>query len=575
MSFTEAQLPSSLNINLTTHYSGLSTPVGIYNCGDNRLFVLEQSQGDIEIIDTNGAYIGKFLDLTGVISTGSERGLLGLAFHPNYLSNGFFFVNYTNTAGNTVIAKYSVSGNPNIANAASAVILLTITQDFSNHNGGHLAFGPDGNLYIGMGDGGSGGDPNNRAQNPLSLLGKMLRINVTGVPTFTIPSTNPYFGQTDTLPAIWAMGARNPWKFSFDDLTGDMWIGDVGQNAWEEINMEPAGTPGGSNWGWRCYEGFNDYNINNCNGSTYYDFPVKEYSHGSPYNFCSITGGIVYRGAKYPGMQGHYFFTDYCAGGIYTLFANGLGGYTETLADPGPGFGNVAFGTDTNGNLYLCNASGTIYEIVDNCGPFSPTITTNGIGGLQAVAGTQYWWWNNGTIVNGANNQTFTPTASGTYYATVSNGTCTRQTNSVLWIVQSGIPGCTYSSALNFNAEADVDDGSCIFPLYGCIDPLANNYDGAANTDNGTCLYGVPGCLDPYACNYDSDVDYQDCTLCDYATCQGCTEPCAENYDPSASIDDGSCIACAQCPGDLNNDGIVGLADLLVFVANFGSLCSE
>jgi glucose/arabinose dehydrogenase len=273
-SLIEAQNPTSLNVNLVPLYSGLNNPVGIYHCNDNRLFVLEQSQGDIEIIDTNGVYIGKFLDLTSLISTGGERGLLGMAFHPDYLSNGYFYVNYTNLAGNTVIARYTVSANPNVANASSAFILLTITQDFSNHNGGHIAFGPDGYLYIGMGDGGSGGDPNNRAQNPLSRLGKMLRIDVDNGTPYGIPASNPYFGQTDTLPEIWAMGMRNPWKFSFDELTGDMWIGDVGQNAQEEIDFEPAGSPGGSNWGWRCYEGLNAYSTTSLSSNILTAHPI-------------------------------------------------------------------------------------------------------------------------------------------------------------------------------------------------------------------------------------------------------------------------------------------------------------
>jgi hypothetical protein len=550
--------------------------VGIYNCGDNRLFVLEQTQGDIEIIDTNGAYIGKFLDVTPLISNGSERGLLGMAFHPDYLNNGFFFINYTNLAGNTVVARYTVSANANIANAASAQVMITITQDFSNHNGGHLAFGPDGYLYIGMGDGGSGGDPNNRAQNPLSLLGKMLRLDIDNGLPYSIPASNPYFGQVDTLPEIWALGMRNPWKFSFDELTGEMWIGDVGQNLWEEIDVEPASSSGGYNWGWRCYEGFNAYNTAGCNGSGFYDQPVKNYSHGAPYNFCSITGGLVYRGAKYPGMQGHYFFTDYCAGGIYTLRPDGLGGYLETLADAGPGFGNVAFGTDKNQNLYLCNTNGTIYEIIDNCGSFNPSISSTGLGGLTSSSGTQYWWWLNGTVVGGATSQNYTPTASGSYYATVNNGTCIRQTNSIEWLIQTGIPGCTYPAASNYNAEAEVDDGSCLFDIFGCTNPLASNYDPNATSDDGSCLLGIAGCLEPMACNYNPFADYSDCSLCDFTSCLGCTEPCADNYDPSALIDNGTCVPCnlSPCAADFNDDGLVGISDLLFFVGQFGTLCN-
>jgi hypothetical protein len=402
----------------------------------------------------------------------------------------------------------------------------------------------------------------------------MLRIDVDNGTPYGIPSSNPYFGQTDTLPEIWAMGMRNPWKFSFDELTGDMWIGDVGQNAQEEIDFEPAGSPGGSNWGWRCYEGLNAYNLSGCNGSSFYDFPVKQYSHSAPYSFCSITGGIVYRGSKFPGMYGHYFFTDYCASTIYTLYPDGNGGYTETNVDGGPGFGNVAFGTDANSNLYLANIGGTIYEIEDDCGTFDPVITASGLE-LQATAGTQYWWWLNGTQIPGATSQTFTPTSSGLYYATVSNGTCTRQTNSLQWLVQSGVPGCTYAQAINYNSEATVDDGSCILPAPGCTDPAAANYDPQANTDNGSCLYGIGGCMEPLACNYDPAATYEICGSCEFSTCQGCTQSCADNYDPNATIDDGSCTGCEvqTCAGDLNGDQVVGTADLLIFVANYGLSC--
>jgi Glucose / Sorbosone dehydrogenase len=403
----------------------------------------------------------------------------------------------------------------------------------------------------------------------------MLRIDVNNGLPYTIPASNPYFGQTDTLPEIWALGMRNPWKFSFDALTGDMWIGDVGQNNWEEIDMEPAGSAGGYNWGWRCYEGFNPNNTGGCNGIAFYDFPVDEYNHGAPYNFCSITGGLVYRGSKYPGMQGHYFFTDYCAGAIYSLFPNGLGGYTETLVDAGPGFGNVAFGTDKNQNLYLCNISGTIYKVVDNCGTFNPSISANGTGGLISTAGTQYWWWQNGTIVSGATSQNYAPTSSGTFYATVSNGTCTRRTNSIQWVVQGGIPGCTYPSASNYNPDADVDDGSCIFDILGCTNPLAINYDPSATLEDGSCIIGTVGCMEPFACNYDPFAEYSDCSLCDFTSCLGCTEPCASNFDPSAIIDDGSCEPCTPgtCQADFNGDGLVGISDLLFFVGQFGVEC--
>ncbi|MBL7943717.1 MAG: PQQ-dependent sugar dehydrogenase [Flavobacteriales bacterium] len=573
-----AQNPTPLNINLVVFKTGMLNPVGVYNCGDHRLFILEQNEGDIEIVDTSGTSLGKFLDLTGLISTGGERGLLGLAFHPNYAVNGFFYVNYTNLDGNTVIARYTVSGNPNIANAGSAQILMTITQDFANHNGGNLAFGPDGYLYIGMGDGGSGGDPNNRAQNPLSRLGKMLRIDVDGGTPYAIPPTNPFFGQIDTLPEIWALGMRNPWKFSFDALTGDLWIGDVGQNAWEEIDLELAGSPGGYNWGWRCYEGNVSYNLAGCQPMSNYDFPVAVYSQALPEDFCSIIGGIVYRGSTYPGMYGYYILTDYCEGGMHTLYPNGLGGYIKYEADAGPGFGNVALGTSSSGEMYLANVGGTIYKVTDACGSFNPQLTSDGDGNLLATDGeSQYWWWHNGTMVTGTGAvSSYAPTLEGTWYATVNNGSgCTRKTNELQWVIAEGVPGCTYADALNYDPAAGVDDGSCLWAVMGCTDEAANNYDAGANTDDGSCLYGMAGCLEPVACNYSPDADYHDATLCEFDSCWGCTQSCALNYDPDAIYDDGSCTGCIDCMGDLNGDLVVNITDLLMFVGAFGTICNE
>ncbi len=487
-----AQSLTPPDIVLETFYTGANVPVGIYNCGDHRLFILEQNQADIEIIDTTGQYIGKFLDLSSLASTGGERGLLGLAFHPNYLTNGYFFVNYTNTAGNTVIARYSASGNENLADPASVATVLTINQPYSNHNGGHIAFGPDGYLYVGMGDGGSGGDPEARSQNPQTLLGKMLRINVDALP-YTIPDTNPFIAQTDTLPEIWALGVRNPWKFSFDRATGDMWMGDVGQNLWEEINFEPAESAGGYNWGWRCYEGNVAYNTNGCGAAANYDFPVKVHAHNE--GFCSITGGVVYRGAAYPALDGVYFYSDFCDGDVFSLVPNGAGGFTSANL-VAAGNGVVAFGEDASGEVYIVKTSNIIYKVHDSC-PFYPLLNTSAPGQLQADAEMSYVWYRDDELISGAQSQTFAPMQSGTYYAWVSNGTCTRQTNSVDWIVRAGLGGCTYGNALNYMPTAQVDDGSCTF---------------------------------------------------------------------SASCD---------CPADLDVDGVITVQDLLLFLAEYGSLCNE
>ena len=352
------------DVNLDTFATGFNNPVNIQNAGDDRLFIVEQG-GVIKVVDASGnTNTTPFLNINSVVgSSGNEQGLLGLAFHPDYATNGFFFVNYTNNSGNTVIARYSVSANPDIADANSAQILLTINQPFSNHNGGSVVFGPDGYLYIGMGDGGSGGDPNNNAQNGNSLLGKILRIEVGAASTYSIPTDNPFVGDTSTLDEVWAIGVRNPWKFSFDRDNGDLWIGDVGQNAIEEID-HVTGTGAGLNYGWRCYEGNATFNTSGCGGASNYTMPVAQYNQGgTPYK-CAITGGFVYRGSLYPDFTGLYFFADYCSNEIGTVDPNN--GNQITLNN---GFsGNLScFGEDVNGELYVAGLSnGIIYKIKDD-----------------------------------------------------------------------------------------------------------------------------------------------------------------------------------------------------------------
>ena len=345
-------------IALQSFGTGFASPVDIENCGDNRLFVVEQD-GLIRILNSNGTINPTpFLNITSLTNQSGEQGLLGLAFHPNYSTNGLFYINYTNTSGNTVIARYSVdSGNPNLANA-TGTILLTITQPFSNHNGGTLKFGPDGYLYIGMGDGGSGGDPGNRAQNINELLGKMLRIDVNSGTPYGIPPTNPYVGIAGA-DEIWAIGLRNPWKFSFDRQTGDLWIADVGQNQYEEVNRATA-SEGGLNYGWRCYEGNTAYNTVGCAAQSTMKSPLFTTNHTN--GFCSITGGYVYRGTQYPNFQGKYFFSDYCKAQIGS--SDSLGNVTFSATFSGNNF--VSFGEDVNGELYVASINGTIYKLIDS-----------------------------------------------------------------------------------------------------------------------------------------------------------------------------------------------------------------
>jgi len=370
----------AVGIALTPFANGIGSVVDIANAGDSRLFAVQQD-GHIRVVQSDGTVLGTdFLDLSGLVSGGSEQGLLGLAFHPDYFSNGFFYVNYTDTSGDTVIARYSVSGSPmtsNVANPGSASVILTIAQPFSNHNGGDLAFGPnDGYLYIGMGDGGSACDDGDHAQDPMDLLGKMLRIDVDSGSPYAIPPSNPFAGPDGVLDEIWALGTRNPWRFSFDRANGNLYIGDVGQNALEEIDFQPASSGGGENYGWDCYEGNSLASAASgcsttatCAPASQFTFPAHEYSHGG--GRCSVTGGYVYRGAQSPSIVGHYFFADYCSGDFYSLTTpdNGTTWSLESFGAP-VGFNPTTFGEDAGGEIYVAGqGSNTIYRITAGTPP--------------------------------------------------------------------------------------------------------------------------------------------------------------------------------------------------------------
>jgi glucose/arabinose dehydrogenase len=493
------QAPTPLQVETQSFLTGLSKPVGIHHMGDDRLFIVEQHTAEIEIYNTSGTFVGQFLDLGGTVATGNEQGLLGLAFHPQYTINGKLYIHRNNTSGTSEIIEYTVLGDPltsNVADAGSGVIILSMSQPFSNHNGGCIAFGPDGYLYIGMGDGGSGGDPLNSGQTGTSLLGKMLRIGVTGNGAYFVPLDNPFVGDAGVLDEIWAQGLRNPWRFSFDKSTGDLWIGDVGQNAWEEIDFQPASSTGGENWGWRCYEGFHTYNTGGCSGAGSYDDPVQEYSHGSPYNFCSITGGVVYRGTEFPAMQGHYIFTDYCAGQLYSLKDDGAGGFDQLTVNSTGNFGYVSFGEDANGEIYVADLSGQVYRLVDPCDDVTPTISVAG-GDLVCTAGPSYYWYLDGNILAGANASSYTPTVAGQYSCVVDNGAgCAVESNILDYAFLGGVLGCTYSDATNYDSAASLDDGTCLFDFINdCPADLDDN--GIVNTADLLFMLGAFGEICP------------------------------------------------------------------------------
>lgn len=357
---------SSYDISFTKVADGFKSPVYVTDAGDDtgRLFVVEQG-GTIRIIENRKVLDTPFLDISNLVDTdGTERGLLSVAFHPDYKNNGLFFVDYTGEPnGDTVIARYHVSDDPNVADAQSGETKLTIEQPEPNHNGGQLQFGPDGYLYVGIGDGGGQGDRHGsigNGQNLGALLGKILRIDINKDP-YAIPQDNPFVNQGGARPEIWAYGLRNPWRFSFDRATGDLYIADVGQSSYEEVNFQPASSHGGENYGWRIMEGKHCYNPSSGCDQSGITLPFTEYSHDV--GGCSITGGYVYRGAMYPWLNGVYFFTDYCTGILWSAARDASGNWqvekrlTEAISPS-------SFGEDQAGELYLVgHGDGAIYKL--------------------------------------------------------------------------------------------------------------------------------------------------------------------------------------------------------------------
>ena len=341
--------------------AGFSNPIHLTApTGDARLFVVEQG-GVIKIIANGQVLGGPFLDISSLVQSGGERGLFSMAFHPQYDTNGYFYVNYTDNGGDSRIVRYTVSGDPNVADPNSAKLILSLAQPAGNHNGGQVAFGADGMLYIGFGDGGGGGDPQGHGQNINTLLGSLLRIDVDGGDPYAVPGNNPFVGQAGA-DEIWAYGLRNPWRFSFDRVADFLYVADVGQNDWEEVNAV-ASTQAGVNYGWNTMEAMHCYNAASCNSSGLTP-PVLEYSNAG--GNCSVTGGYVYRGDAMTDVQGHYFYSDYC-GGFLRSFKFSVGSLTDDVEWGVGDVGRVlSFGEDASGELYVLSNNGNVYRLVES-----------------------------------------------------------------------------------------------------------------------------------------------------------------------------------------------------------------
>jgi glucose/arabinose dehydrogenase len=359
--------PTDAHIHLRLLASGLSKPVFATSArdGTGRIFIVEQT-GKIKILKNGLVRSTPFLNLTSQVSRGGEQGLLGLAFHPNFTTNRKLYVNFTNVAGNTIIREYRASStNPNVVATSTARRILKIDQPYANHNGGMLAFGPDGYLYIGMGDGGGAGDPGNRAQNKGSLLGKLLRININGTTAtraYRIPSGNPYVGAAGANE-IWQLGLRNPWRFSFDRATGNLWIGDVGQGRYEEVDRAvrtSSGAGKGVNWGWRVLEGSHCYSPSTGCSTAGKTMPLLDYDHAN--GRCAVTGGYVYRGSAIPVLRGGYVFADYCSGEIWVVPA-GAGAPASKVSLLDTNLLISSFGENARGELFVTDLNGRLYRI--------------------------------------------------------------------------------------------------------------------------------------------------------------------------------------------------------------------
>lgn len=356
---TEGPDPGFTGLDTQMVAAGLTNPLYLTAPpGDPRLFVAEQP-GRIRIVADESLLATPFLDITDRVLDGGERGLLSVAFHPNYATNGYFYVDYTDMSGDTRVERYRVSADPNLADQGSAKLILFVDQPYANHNGGLVLFGPDGMLYVGLGDGGSGGDPHGYGQNRGVLLGKVLRLDVDRGDPYAIPADNPFLGVSGARGEIWAYGLRNPWRFAFDREAGLLYIADVGQNRQEEVDVAP-GSAGGLNYGWSVMEGDGCYGASTCDRSGL-TLPVLTYARSG--GNCSVIGGFAYRGEHMAALRGHFFYSDYCGGWVKSFRYDGSGAADQR--DWSLTLGSVlSFGEDAAGELYVLSADGKVYRLV-------------------------------------------------------------------------------------------------------------------------------------------------------------------------------------------------------------------
>lgn len=430
-----------LRLDLRPWAQGIGQVVYVTHCGDDRLFAVSQWGGIFIITDSMEVASTPFLDISDRVVNGGERGMLGLAFDPAFADNGHFYVHYMAQGGGygvSTLSRFTLStDDPDAADPLSEVVMRTHAQPSPIHQGGHLEFGPDGMLYVALGDGGPGGDPADRAQDPGSPMGKVLRIRPEGDGSYAIPTDNPFVNAgADTLPEIFALGLRNPYRFSIDPLNGDLWLGDVGEMSYEEVDHWPGGSVGAPNFGWRCFEGNAAFLSTGCEGAEAYVPPVSTLAHPNVGGTaCAVIGGRVYRGAAYPNFYGHYVFTDLCTGEFRTLEPDGEGGFAEQVALASGNQGFTGIGEGSDGTLYVAHLyEGRVYKLVDRCPMPAPTVTELE-GALIASPGPAHQWLSGTDTIPGATEPSYEPPANGWYSVLVDHGDgCVLRSDSVLFL---------------------------------------------------------------------------------------------------------------------------------------------